>query len=215
VTVADLSRLVAIVPVRSLSGAKSRLGEPLDPEERRDLVLALLQRTVKAALAARTLAGVVVVSKDPEVVANVLALGASVVLQESDGLNEGLREARTEIAGTASALVVLPADLPGISAAEIDRLADAAAEAAAREPGRPVVALVPDQHGSGTNALLLAPPAALDFQFGEGSRFAHAAAAHEAGATYVELAGALAFDVDTPEDLLLADMRGLGHEAGR
>lgn len=214
-TVADLSRLVAIVPVRSLSGAKSRLGEPLDSEERSDLVLALLRRTVEAALAARSLAGVVVVSKDPEVGANVLAMGASVVLQQGDGLNEGLREARAEIAGSASALVVLPADLPAISAAEIDRLADAAAEAVRREPGKPVVVLVADQHGSGTNALLLAPPTTLDFRFGKGSRFAHAAAAREAGATYVELAGALAFDVDTPEDLLAADMRGLGREAGR
>ena len=44
VTAADLSRIVALVPVRSLSGAKSRLGEPLDPEERADLILALLRR---------------------------------------------------------------------------------------------------------------------------------------------------------------------------
>ena len=53
----DFGRIVAIVPVRSLSGAKSRLGEPLDAEERADLVLALLRRTVAEALAAARLAG--------------------------------------------------------------------------------------------------------------------------------------------------------------
>jgi hypothetical protein len=31
----------------------------------------------------------------------------------------------------------------------------------------------------------------------------------------VELDGPLNFDLDTPEDLLLADLRGLDHEAGR
>ena len=58
----SLSRIVAVVPVRSLSSGKSRLGEPLDAEERADLVLALLRRTVEQALAASRLTGVVVVS---------------------------------------------------------------------------------------------------------------------------------------------------------
>jgi 2-phospho-L-lactate/phosphoenolpyruvate guanylyltransferase len=212
-TAADLSRLVALVPVRSLSGAKSRLGEPLDPEERGDLVLALLRRTITAATSARSLAGVVVVSQDPEVVATARSMGAKGLLQRAGGLNEGLAEARD--AAEATAIVVLPADLPRISAAEVDRLADAAAETAGHDPDRPVVLLVPDQHGTGTNALLLAPPGIVPFLFGEGSRFAHAGAARAAGASYVELAGALAFDVDTAEDLLAADLGGLDHESGR
>jgi len=212
-TPADLSRLVAIVPVRSLEGAKSRLGEPLDPEERGDLVLALLRRTVQAAKAASNVAGVVVVSMDPGVVAAAGAMGARGLLQRRGGLNEGLGEARDAL--DAGAILVLPADLPGVSAPEIDRLAGVAAELAADEPGRAVVVLVPDHHGTGTNALLLAPPGAIEFEFGEDSRFAHAAAARAAGAEYAEVSGALAFDVDTPEDLLAADLTGLGHEVGR
>jgi 2-phospho-L-lactate guanylyltransferase len=74
---------------------------------------------------------------------------------------------------------------------------------------------VPDHHGTGTNALLVAPADAIPFCFGEGSRAAHAAAAEVAGASYVELDGPLSFDLDTPEDLLDADSRGLDHEAGR
>jgi len=57
----SLDRIVALVPVRSLSGAKSRLGEPLDAEERADLILALLRRTVEQALQATRLTDVVVV----------------------------------------------------------------------------------------------------------------------------------------------------------
>ena len=64
--------------------------------------------------------------------------------------------------------------------------------------------LVPDRHGRGTNALLVAPPDAIDVRFGGDSRAAHAAAAMEAGALLVELAGPLRLDLDTPDDLVLA-----------
>ncbi|HJX67620.1 MAG TPA: 2-phospho-L-lactate guanylyltransferase [Candidatus Limnocylindrales bacterium] len=213
-TVTDPSRIVALVPVRSLSGAKSRLGEPLDPEERADLILALLRRTVEAARAARCLAGVMVVSMDPDLLERARAMGAATLRQKTDGLNEALVEARLA-AGAATAVVALPGDLPGVTASAIDKLAEAAELAMLQAPDRPVVVLVPDRHGSGTNALLLAPPTAIDFSFGEGSRAAHAAAAGAAGATYLELDGPLSFDVDTPDDLLEADRRGLDHEAGR
>ena len=211
----DLSRTVAIVPVRSLSGAKSRLGEPLDPEERADLILALLKRAVAAALASRRLDGVAVVSQDAELLVEARAMGAASLLQAGDGLNEGLAETRDSICAEATAVLVLPADLPGVSAEAIDRLVEVAAEAIARRPDRAVVVLVSDRHGTGTNALLLAPPDAIPFRFGEGSRLAHAAEAAASEATYMEVDGPLSFDVDTPEDLLEADGGGLDHEAGR
>jgi len=214
-TPADHLRIVALVPVRSLSGAKSRLGEPLDAEERADLIMALLQRTVEQALAAKRLAGVVVVSRDEELLAVARALGAGSLLQQSDGLNEALDEARSVVADGATALVVLPADLPAVAAAAIDRLAEVAQAARFAAPERPVVALVPDRHGTGTNALLLAPPDVIPFRFGDGSRAAHCAAAQAAGAAFLELDGPLTFDLDTPDDLLEADRRGMDHEAGR
>jgi len=214
-TSSQRSRIVALVPVRSLSGAKSRLGEPLDAEERADLILALLRRTVEQALAATRLAGVVVVSRDEEILRRAEELGAGSLLQRSDGLNEALDEARSSVSQTAGAIVVLPADLPAVAAGAIDGLAEAAETALAHTPARSVVALVPDQHGTGTNALLLAPPGAIPFRFGDGSRAAHAAAARAAGAAYLEVDGPLAFDLDTPEDLLEADRLGLDHEAGR
>lgn len=214
-TATSLSHIVALVPVRSLSGAKSRLGEPLDAEERADLVMALLRHTVEAALAATRLAGVVVVSMDADLLARARAMGAASLLQEMDGLNEGLIEARAAAGAEATAVMVLPADLPGVAASAIDQLAEAAELALSGAPEKQIVALVPDRHGAGTNALLVAPPDAIPFCFGEGSRAAHAAAAAAAGATYVELDGPLTFDLDTPADLLEADALGLDHEAGR
>ena len=214
-TATSLEHIVALVPVRSLSGAKSRLGEPLDAEERANLVLGLLQRTVEAALNATRLAGVVVVSMDAELLRQARVMGAASLLQETNGLNEGLDEARIAAGIAATAVMVLPADLPDVTASAIDRLAEAAAIALRDEPDKTLVALVPDRHGTGTNALLVAPPNAIPFRFGEGSRAAHAAAAKSAGASYLELDGPLTFDVDTPDDLLEADRRGLDHEVGR
>ena len=212
---ADLSHLWALVPVRTLSGGKSRLGEPLDAEERSELVLALLRRTVEAARAAGRISGVLVVSMDEGLLERARALGAEALLQRGSGLNEALDQARTAVGIQATAIIVLPADLPGVTAPEIDRVVEAAEIARLRNPDGAVVVLVPDRHGAGTNTLLVAPPAAIDFHFGERSRHLHAAAAEAAGATYVELDGPLAFDVDTPEDLLEADMHGLDHALGR
>ncbi|HEX7591761.1 MAG TPA: 2-phospho-L-lactate guanylyltransferase [Candidatus Limnocylindrales bacterium] len=214
-TPTSLTNIVALVPVRSLAGAKSRLGEPLDAEERGNLILGLLQRTVQQALAATRLAGVVVVSLDEDLLSRARAMGAASLLQEGDGLNEGLDEARIAAGAEATAIMILPADLPAVAASAIDQLAEAAELAVRMAPNGPVVALVPDHHGTGTNALLVAPPNAIPFCFGEGSRAAHAAAAAAAGAVYLELDGPLTFDVDTPDDLLEADRRGLDHSVTR
>ena len=54
-TAASLGQIVALVPVRSLGGAKTRLGEPLDAEERTELVRAMLRRTVQERMSLKDL----------------------------------------------------------------------------------------------------------------------------------------------------------------
>ena len=194
-------RVVVIVPVGTLDGAKSRLGETLDAEERRDLVTRMVRRTVEAAVGTPGVAETIVVTPDDEVRGLALAAGARPIRQRSQGLNRGLREAREEaVAGGADAVLVLPIDLPMVSADAV-----AAVLAPLRDEDRPLVVIVPDRHRRGTNALLLAPPDAIEFGFGGDSRAAHAACAVEAGARLVELDGPLALDLDTPDDLLLVE----------
>jgi 2-phospho-L-lactate guanylyltransferase len=212
---ADLSHVVAVIPIRSLSRAKSRLGEPLDAEERAELVLALLRRVVAAALDSDRLELAMVVSPDADLVTRSRELGAAALLQNGSGLNEALAQARAALPSVATAMLVLPADLAGVTTRAIDELLGAAEEAHRAEPVRPLVALAPDRHGTGTNALLVSPPDAIDFRFGEGSRAAHRSEAERAGAVYLEVDGPLAFDLDTPADLLEADLAGLDHEGGR
>lgn len=199
-------RVVALVPVRSLETAKSRLGGRLDAEERQALVRDLLERTVAAAVATAGLAGTIVVSADEALLELARSLGADALREMGGGLNAALDEARAAALGTgATAVLALPADLPRVSPTAIEAVLDTGRAAVRQAPDRPVVVLVPDRHGEGTNALLLAPPEAIPFAFGPGSRRRHAGLATGVGATYRELeGGALSLDLDTPEDLLLA-----------
>lgn len=196
----DHVTVFAIVPVGALEGAKSRLGAVLDAEERHALAERLTRRTIAAAVATPGIAETLVITPDDAVRRLALELGARPMRQRSTGLNDGLREARDEaIAAGAGAILVVPIDVPWITP---DALLPLVAIAAGST--RPVVALVPDRHGRGTNALVLAPPDVIDFRFGGDSRHAHRAAAEVADAAIVELDGPLTMDVDTPEDLLLA-----------
>lgn len=196
----DPSLVIAIIPVGTLDGAKSRLGAVLDAEERHELAASLARRTIAAAVAAPTIDEVLVITPDDEVRQLAMELGGRPLRQRSSGLNIGLREARAEaLAAGAGAIVILPTDLPHIDPAAIEAVL---APLEGRE--RPLVVIVPDRHGRGTNALVLAPPDAIDVRFGGDSRAAHAAAAVDAGARLVELGGPLRLDLDTPDDLVLA-----------
>lgn len=193
-------RIAAIIPVGTLEAAKSRLGGALDAEERQDLAERFLARTVTAAMMADRLADILVVSPDREVLGRASDLGARTLRQRSHGLNAGLTEARDDVvAGGADAVLVLPIDLPFVTA---EAIAEVLAPIDEGDP-EPRVVLVTDRHGTGTNALALRPPGIVEFSFGPGSRRAHREAASAAGAVYVEVGGALAFDLDTPADLVL------------
>ena len=94
----------------------------------------------------------------------------------------------------ASALLIVLGDLPLLTPADV---AEMVALAAPR-----TVVLAPDRHGTGSNALLLAPPGLLPFRFGPHSAARHAAAATRRGlALRRYVATGTAFDIDTPADL--------------
>jgi len=199
----DLSRTWAVVPIRGLETAKTRLGEGLDAEERVELVTRLLRQTLAATRDARTVGGTIVVTMDPAAAGIATRFRAVGLVERAPGLNEAIVAARSvAIARGATAVLVLPADLPAITAAAVDDLV-----AAARRPasGTGVVVLMPDRHGTGTNVLLVTPPALIEPAFGVDSHALHLEAAARAGATLIELDGPLSLDLDTPADLLIAE----------
>ncbi len=127
---AALGGVVTLIPIRSLESAKSRLGGPLDAEERQALVRALAERTIRAALAVTGIWRVLVVSSDDEVLHLAGTLGADPLRETGVGLNEALDEGcAAAMAGGADSILALPADLPRITATAIEAVLSAATEA--------------------------------------------------------------------------------------
>jgi 2-phospho-L-lactate guanylyltransferase len=188
-----------VVAIGAIEGAKSRLGAVLDAEERRDLALRLAATTIQAAIRTPGIDETLVVTPDDEVRDLALRLGARPLRQRGGGLNDGLRQAREEaVAAGARAILVLPIDIPRVSPDLLQPVIALVGE------GDPVVAIVPDRHGRGTNALLVSPPDLIEFCFGGDSKEAHVGAARAVGARVEVFDGPLTLDIDTPEDLLIA-----------
>jgi 2-phospho-L-lactate guanylyltransferase len=189
--------LYAIIPVKSLQFAKGRLAHIFTMPERQALVLAMLGDVLAALRATAALNGMVVVSRDAEVLALAARSGASALLERADDLNGAFAQAATfaELSG-ATRILALPADLPLITPAEITGLIASGTESGG-------VALAPSRDG-GTNGLYRPVAAALPFLFGVGSLARHMAAARERGlATRLFRAPGLELDIDRPDDMLL------------
>jgi 2-phospho-L-lactate guanylyltransferase len=187
----------AVLPVKRFYAAKQRLAGGLDGEQRRSLAGAMVADVLEAIGAARTVERTIVVSGDPIAQELAAAAGAEVVPDPEDGghVEAALAGiARAEVEG-ASQVVLLPGDCPLLDPRELDRLLTGVPER--------YVGIVPDRHGSGTNALVLSPPGAIVPAFGEGSCERHVVAARAAGVPFeVERVPSLALDLDTPADLI-------------
>ncbi len=187
----------AVVPVKEIGDAKQRLADHLDPVARRDLVEAMLADVLEVLASVPSLDGVVVVTRDPRAARLAEVAGARVLEETKDGLNAALEQAAADLRKSgADGLVVVPADIPTVTAADIDAVVALHAGTGRR------VSLVSDRHGEGTNCMACSPPGVCRFHFGAGSFAAHQAAAREAGAQVgsLELAG-IQLDVDTDADL--------------
>jgi 2-phospho-L-lactate guanylyltransferase len=198
----------AIVPVKRLSQAKRRLAPVLPAEARRRLVLAMLADVLGAVANVQGIDRVLVVTPDARVAEMAREAGAFVLAEPSvSGLNAAVTAGLDYASAQgASAAVVLPADVPLATAAEIGRIVGRDADRA-----RARAVLVPAHDGEGTNALLMSPPGLLLPAFGPGSFLKHLAqaVARKADVEILQPPG-LAADVDTPRDLdrLMAAKRG-------
>jgi 2-phospho-L-lactate/phosphoenolpyruvate guanylyltransferase len=208
-------KATAVLPVKRFNAAKQRLATGLDGEQRRTLMEAMVGDVLEAIGEARTIERIVVVSGDPIAQELAATAGAEVVPDPEDGghVEAALAGiARAEAAG-AACVVLLPGDCPLLDPRELDRLLTGIPER--------YVGIVPDRHGTGTNALALSPPSAIVPAFGEGSCARHVAAAREAGIPFnVEELTSLGLDLDTPADVIaltrqLAARRGRGRRTAK
>ena len=191
--------LWAIVPVKPLRRGKSRLAGALSEDERTELNRSLLQNTLKTFANLKEVEEVLVISRDPQALAIARQHGARTVREDGQPeLNTALKRATViaQVYATRGVLV-LPADLPLVTRADVLTLIEQAGEP-------PAVVIAPDRHGTGTNALLISPAGLIEYDFGVNSFQRHCQRAREAGARLeiVDLP-TLGLDLDLPEDLEL------------
>ncbi|MFO1302162.1 MAG: 2-phospho-L-lactate guanylyltransferase [Burkholderiales bacterium] len=196
----------AVVPVKELTQAKTRLAPALPPEARVALARAMLDDVLAALAATRGLEGIALVTVDPFAEQLASRHGARVL---RDGARDGHTGAVTAAARildgeSRRTMITIPGDVPAVTAQEVERVL--AAHRAA-----PSFAIVPAHDRRGSNAVVLSPPTAVPLAFGSDSFAPHLEAARRCNIepVVVEAVPGLARDVDGPEDLAaLLDLPG-------
>ena len=188
--------IFAMLPVKAPAHAKQRLRGVLSPEQREALARAMFEEVFATLCTVEGLDRIVVVTSDVAIAQRARGCGAE-VFQEREQLGHSHSAdaaARRAMDLGAASVILLPIDVPLVTKHEIEMLI-----AAATSPG---VVIVPSGDGTGTNALVLTPPDAIESRFGPGSFDAHVDQARTRGMPVkVMRPSGLLFDIDTPEDI--------------
>jgi 2-phospho-L-lactate guanylyltransferase len=189
-------RTTAIIPVKRLGAALRRLDGALAPADRERLAEALFLDLITKLPRSRNITDSLIVTADPTVTRLSRWLGYEVLEQPEDVGHTEAAIAGVEAAKSAGAdrVAMLPADCPLLEIEELDRHLGRTPQAAL---------IVPDHHGTGTNALVLSPPDAIEPAFGLESCSRHISRARAAGIGFsLERVESLEMDLDTPEDMM-------------
>jgi 2-phospho-L-lactate/phosphoenolpyruvate guanylyltransferase len=197
-------RIAAVIPVKTASQCKQRLSAVLEARVRRKLVEVMLSRVVNAVRGVDAISSLYIVTNDRSFVPDC----ARQIPDSGGGLNVALTAAARKLSDDGvDAMLILPGDIPFITGDDVAGLV------ALCEPQRMII--VSDVLRSGTNALLLAPPALVSPRFGSGSLHAHLRAALEANLRAVVHENPnIARDIDEPRDVawLVENSRDAGFD---
>jgi 2-phospho-L-lactate/phosphoenolpyruvate guanylyltransferase len=189
----------AVVPVKELAQAKSRLAGALADSARAELARAMLEDVLDALTGVRALAGIVVVTVDSTATSIASRLGARVFTDDATGghtravlaAGRRLRDEGRE------GMLTLPGDIPGVRCDEVQRLL-------ALHKAAPAFTIAPAHDRRGSNAIVLSPPTAVPLAFGNDSFLPHLAAARRAGIEPTIATGldGIALDIDCGDDMI-------------
>src|SRR5277367_2761008 len=164
-----------LVPIKNLSSAKQRLSPILNPEERFGLAQAMCEDVLQALADWPSRSVVAIVTSDP--FARVLAtrFNFDVIADDQNGGETSAIAMATAVCCErgAQCTLVIPADIPLIESADLQKIADAA-------PPQGAV-LVTDAAGRGTNAAWRSPANLFPLRFGNDSFLPHLASAKATG----------------------------------
>lgn len=158
-----------LIPVKDIHSCKSRLAHALSAEARQSLMTALLSDLLHRLQHCAAVSQVAVVTRCPQVAQLAQQQNAEVLcLAEDRCLNSGITAAIAVLtARQVPNAMILHADLPLTTADDIRSVIDA------HTHSNSAVTLVPDNTQSGTNAMLLTLPTAMQFFYGTNSYTLH------------------------------------------
>lgn len=186
----------AVMPIKRLDHAKSRLADLLAPAGRQDLSWAMFCDVFDMLGRVNGLGGILVVTGDAQIARYARRYGAVTLPDPAQaGINQAVRKGLDWLdTRGADGAVIVPGDIPFASPEEIEGVLTAMQHSPA--------VLVPAVRDGGTNLLGMTPPLAMPVSYGENSFAQHLQAAREYGleADVLWLDGA-ARDLDTSADL--------------
>jgi 2-phospho-L-lactate guanylyltransferase len=185
----------ALIPVKSLMTAKSRLSSTFTQHQRERLVLDMLHHVLSVLLESELFEKVSVVSSDKHVLEKAYLWGAQAVVEEHHGHNQALHAAALrEISEDVTSLLTISADLPLLTTREIRCFYEQSLQHD--------VVLAPSRDGTGTNAIMVHPPLAVPYVFGPGSLKSYVELAMQKHLSFSKFHSiGLALDIDTSDDL--------------
>ena len=145
----------AIIPVKPLARAKSRLARALKAPTRAALVRSLFSRTLDVIAQTPRIDGVIVVSRDLTILELTRQRNLIALMESDSGLNPAITQAaQRALAHHAHSVIVIPVDLPLITAADLDVVIGAllfqGVEAARATRSRRRRGLAPTDHRPGS-----------------------------------------------------------------
>ncbi len=187
----------ALIPVKQLRAAKSRLLPDLPSDVLERLTIAMLEDVIEAVQATPGIETVAVVTPDHDVASATIRAGARALLRNDDGLNPSLEAAAgILVAEGATGLLILLGDVPSASPAGLKEIVQAL-----EDSGGAGVVLAASRDG-GTAALLRSPPNIVPVAFGKDSAARHRQLALEANVAYREVTPqGLSIDLDVSQDV--------------
>lgn len=190
------TRVFAIIPVKNLDKAKSRLSLFLPVSERKEFCLKMLEDVLSVVNSVRNINQTVVVSNDPEVLNAAERFKVEYVKELESGLNQAVSQAIDWCCKRGAASVfVLPIDIPLVVPGDLEGMLALKDKAS--------IVISPSKRGEGTNALLLTPPDVIRTFYGSQSFQRHLDEASEGGISFsCYRSDRIALDIDTVEDLI-------------
>lgn len=191
-------KIAAIIPMKNLHFAKSRLSTILTLQQRKNLAFFLLNTTIKTLKESRLITEIIVVSSDKTIEKFSFENSLKFIKDSDDGINNAVILAdRYCINNDIDANIVIPHDLPFISANEIDQICNIS------EKYPKCIIICPSKRFDGTNILFRKPPNVIRTFYDDNSYINHLKEAQKLHIPIESLdLDNLMFDIDTKEDLI-------------